>query len=150
MAAPGVRAPVQTDFIRRALAGEHPLVATDEASLDALMALATFRPPELPGFVRRALVRSGRAREAHERKIFDDLVAAGEDVLGPLLPEIQAPTLVLWGAEDRLVHPSAAGVFAAGIADAESVVFPECGHGLTADCPELVAERYAAFLAEHP
>ena len=149
-AAPGVRSPERTDFIRRALAGEHPLAVRDEAGLDALMALATFQPPALPGFVKRALVRSGRAREAAEREMFDQIVAAGEDMLAPLLPKVRAPTLVLWGAEDRLVHPSAAGVFAASIADAESVVFPRCGHGLPTECAELVSERYAAFLAEHP
>ena len=68
----------------------------------------------------------------------------------PLLIKVRAPTLILWGAEDRLVHPSAAAVFEASIADARAEVFPGCGHGLTNDCPELVAERYAPFLARHP
>ncbi len=44
------------------------------------------------------------------------------------LPEIQAPTLVLWGARDRLIPPAWGSEFAKRIPGARLVNFPTLGH----------------------
>src|SRR5262249_24031681 len=44
------------------------------------------------------------------------------------LPRITAPTLVVWGADDRFVAPSYAEIFRARIRDARVEIVPEPGH----------------------
>jgi pimeloyl-ACP methyl ester carboxylesterase len=150
VAAPGVRAPVRTEFIRRVLAGENPLRVDDEQDLDALFALASFRPRSPPGILKRAMVRDLAPRQELHERILADIVRAGEDALGPLLPGIAAPTLLVWGAEDRLVHPSSVAVFEAALPEAESAILPECGHAVPVECRDALLERYLPFLEAHP
>ena len=49
---------------------------------------------------------------------------------GPVerLPEIQVPTLILWGGLDRLIPPRWAGEFERAIPKSHLVVFPKLGH----------------------
>jgi pimeloyl-ACP methyl ester carboxylesterase len=149
-AAPGVRSPEESEFERRLEAGENPMLVRNEADFDSLMELAFFRPPSIPGPLKRAMLdMSIRNRDAHS-KIFDDFTQAGWSAIEPLLPRIQARTLVVWGEEDRIVHPSSASVFAAGIAGSEVAIFEECGHALPRECPELLVQRYASFLESGP
>jgi pimeloyl-ACP methyl ester carboxylesterase len=150
LAAPGVRSPERTEFLRRVLAGENPLRVDDEADLDALLALASVRPPSIPGLMKRAMVREMAPRQEVQERILADVVRAGEGALEPLLPHIRARTLVLWGAEDRLIHPSSVGVFRAAIPRAESEVLPACGHDLPGECSAEVIGRYRRFLAAEP
>ncbi|MEM7546886.1 MAG: alpha/beta hydrolase [Pseudomonadota bacterium] len=44
------------------------------------------------------------------------------------LIEITAPTLILWGGEDRLIPPETAERFAAAIADSEVIIYETVGH----------------------
>jgi pimeloyl-ACP methyl ester carboxylesterase len=145
-AAPGVRSPIKSEFERRLETGENPMLVRNENDFDSLMGLAFLRPPSIPGPLKRAMLDlSIRNREIHSR-IFDDFTQAGWGALEPLLPRIQARTLVVWGEEDKIVHSSSASVFAAGIAGSESAIFERCGHALPRECPELLVQRYLSFL----
>jgi len=146
-AAPGVRAPEKSEVEEAFERGENPLLIRNEEDFDTIIGLIFARPPAIPGPVKRAMMRAAiRNHEIHAR-LFDELRQSPIDGLEPLLPGIEAPTLVLWGAEDRLVHPSSVAVFTEGIAGAESEIFEACGHALPRDCPDLMAERYLAFLS---
>jgi 2-hydroxy-6-oxonona-2,4-dienedioate hydrolase len=48
--------------------------------------------------------------------------------VGPRLAEIAAPTLVIWGRNDRFVPLDTGLRLVAGIADSELHVFNQCGH----------------------
>jgi pimeloyl-ACP methyl ester carboxylesterase len=145
-AAPGVRSLEKSDFERRLEAGENPMLMRDEDDVDALMELAFFRPPSIPGPLKRAMLDITIRNHAAHARIFDDFTQAGHGALEPLLSRISARTLVVWGAGDRIVHPSSVDVFTKAIAGSERVVFEECGHALPRECPDLLAERYLAFL----
>ncbi len=62
-----------------------------------------------------------------------------EDV-GPSLPEIAVPALVLVGDSDRLVPPEHARATAAAIPGARFVEVPECGHLCALERPEAVTD----------
>lgn len=82
-----------------------------------------------------------RAAEAAAR-IFWPL---GNTKLEKRLPLIAAPTLLLWGAEDRIVPKNYADKFARGIAGKTEIrVIPAAGHLAELDKPDEVA---AAILA---
>jgi abhydrolase domain-containing protein 6 len=144
--APGVRAPQRTDVVERMLAGEPVIVVRSENDLAALLAMASARPRSIPGPFARVIVKRMKARAEIETRILGDIVAAGEGALEPLLPAIRARTLLVWGAEDRMIHPSSLDVFAAAIPGAEGVLLPGCGHDVPGDCPDELAARYTAFL----
>jgi pimeloyl-ACP methyl ester carboxylesterase len=145
--APGVRSPEKSEVEEAFERGGNPLLVRNQEDFDEIVGLIFHRPPSIPGPVKRAMMRTAIRNHATYTRLFDELAESLVDGLEPLLPGIEAPTLVLWGAEDRLVHPSAVDVFTAGIAGAESEVFEACGHALPRECPERMAERYLAFLS---
>jgi len=66
--------------------------------------------------------------------------------LEDIFPRITAPTLVLWGADDRLFPSLLAGVFAAQIAGATAHLIPDAGHFPQIDNPHATTEAITGFL----
>jgi pimeloyl-ACP methyl ester carboxylesterase len=62
------------------------------------------------------------------------------------LPRIQAPTLVVWGREDRWIPLAHADLFVGAIAGARKVVFDDCGHMPQAERPQELVRRLKEFL----
>lgn len=52
---------------------------------------------------------------------------------------IKAPTLIVWGEQDRFIAPSYADIFREQIANAEVVRIPETGHVISLEAPEALA-----------
>ena len=70
-----------------------------------------------------------------------------ENGLEKRLPRITTPTLVLWGAQDRLVEPSYGRIFAERIPGARLEMIDEAGHLLLLERPDQVAAAVTRFLA---
>ena len=66
--------------------------------------------------------------------------------LEPELPKIQAPTLIIWGAEDRVLHVSSIDVMQPLLRKPHVVILPDTGHAPMIERPELTAHHYRAFL----
>jgi pimeloyl-ACP methyl ester carboxylesterase len=64
------------------------------------------------------------------------------------LGDVAAPTLILWGGDDAWLPSSQAEGLADRIAGARAEILPGCGHNVHEDCPDAVAPRIAAFLAQ--
>jgi abhydrolase domain-containing protein 6 len=71
----------------------------------------------------------------------------GHDPVDGILPRIRQPTLVIWGAEDRLLKPSWGHRFVALLPEAELFVLPGCGHAPMLEKPAETAGLIAAFLS---
>jgi pimeloyl-ACP methyl ester carboxylesterase len=83
-----------------------------------------------------------RAMEAAARLLWP----TGDRGLAKRLHRVAAPTLLLWGAEDRVVPASYAKRFAAGIAGPTTIrSIPGAGHRADLDAPEATAEAILAF-----
>ena len=54
--------------------------------------------------------------------------------------------LVVWGAQDRLLHVSTAERWVAGIANARKVIYPELGHMPMVEDPARTARDVIAFV----
>jgi pimeloyl-ACP methyl ester carboxylesterase len=88
-------------------------------------------------------IEIARAQEAVAR-LFWPLTDTG---LTKRLHRITAPTLVVWGAEDRLVPPSYAKRFADALGGPTEVrQIPGAGHMAELDAPEELAEAVSGFL----
>ncbi|MGU3317486.1 alpha/beta fold hydrolase [Sphingomonas sp. M6A6_1c] len=65
------------------------------------------------------------------------------------LAAIRVPTLILWGAADRLIPVAAAHRFQVAIPQAELIVYPDVGHLPQWEIPARSGADAAAFLARH-
>lgn len=66
----------------------------------------------------------------------------------PSLHQIQAPTLVLFGKQDRIVPPSEGSAAAHRIANVRLVLLDDCGHYPMLDQPAAYLAALTTFLAE--
>jgi pimeloyl-ACP methyl ester carboxylesterase len=97
-------------------------------------------PTQLPRMVRDT-VRVGPLRLWH---MSSDLLRGD---ITPALRAVRAPSLVVWGAEDRLLPPWLAEEFRTLIPDCRLVVLPKCGHIPMLECPDTLHEHLLGFLA---
>ncbi|MCW2739276.1 MAG: hypothetical protein JWN97_3920 [Nocardioides sp.] len=141
----GVASPEPSEAEELFRQGRNPFLLDDVADFPAFYAMTMARPPFLPGFLRSAVAADYVARRGALAEIFEDFhgVATLDDRLG----EITAPTLVMWGEKDRLVHPSTARTWADGIPGARTVTYPDLGHMPMVEAPRRSAADYRAFLA---
>ena len=119
--------------------------------LSQLPALLSTEPERLAGF----LERPDGEDEVEWQILLTRASEAGARLLWPIpdlglarrLHRIQAPTLLVWGAEDRVIPASYAKRFAAGIGGWVEVKSIEgAGHLAEIDRPEAVAEAVLRFL----
>ncbi len=118
------------------------LWAQRPGSLPALLAAhpdayaALVAPPEGANAAEWSIVAT-RASEAAARLLWP----LGDTRLERRLHRIRCPTLILWGAEDKVLAPSYAERFAAGIAGKSVVrLLPGAGHLADLDAPGAAAE----------
>jgi pimeloyl-ACP methyl ester carboxylesterase len=96
-------------------------------------------PRRMPQMVRDSL-RVGPVRLT---RIAFDLLRVD---VAPALPEVRAPTLVVWGADDPLLPPTLGPVFVDQIPDARLVVLPHCGHIPMLESAEALHRELLGFL----
>ncbi len=103
------------------------------------------RPPRLPRFVLRDVLRDCR-RAPHRTEILERLVS-GDEFVDARLARVSAPTLLIWGAADPLIPLAVGERLAAGLADAELVVFHDCAHSPNVEQPRRFNRVLLEFLA---
>ena len=59
---------------------------------------------------------------------------------------IDSPTLLLWGAEDRIVTPAYGEGWREAIPGARIEIIPQAGHFPHLEQPEAFVERFRAFV----
>ncbi|MCG2583248.1 alpha/beta fold hydrolase [Massilia sp. TS11] len=123
--------------------GEMPLLLQDPRQFDTLIDATTTVRPWLPGFARRAL----GLRAARDYTLHCELMRQMR--ISPLLDEqfraIPAPALVVWGEQDRVLNPEAAGPTAALFRDASIRIMPGIGHLPMLEDPRSTAADYLAW-----
>jgi pimeloyl-ACP methyl ester carboxylesterase len=67
--------------------------------------------------------------------------------LGRYLYRVRTPTLIIWGAHDDVISTAHAQAYLRGIAGAELVVLPRCGHLPLAEQPEACVQTMRHYLA---
>lgn len=116
----------------------------DRAGYRTMLSHVMAQPPQMPGFVLDVLVSQIQQRQALNYKILADC-QLDPDVTC-FLPRIQAPTLVIWGAEDKILHVDNADIFAQEIPNCRKIIYDQIGHVPMAECPERAASDMIAFL----
>lgn len=143
--AAGVQPPRQSEFERLIAAGDNPLIVDSRAELARMVELVFVEPPPMPWPAARVLTRRFAARKPFTEKLWRDIWGRRE-LVTPLLPGIAAPTLVVWGEQDRILDVSSVAVFEAGLPDAEVVRLARTGHSPMLERPRDTARLVADFL----
>ncbi|MFC7543590.1 alpha/beta fold hydrolase [Siccirubricoccus deserti] len=83
---------------------------------------------------------NGRSSRPAPRKPRRDLLALGNTRIEKRLPLIKAPTMLIWGEQDRIMPRSYAARIASALAGpTETRIIPRAGHLAELDQPDAVA-----------
>ncbi len=147
--AAGVKGCLPSDMEKREQdKGKRIFLVSNPDEFEELMAFLFHNPPEFPKPFRAYFARQAELRYKFNIKIINDLKEIYKILLDDRLPLIQAPTLVIWGAEDRIFHISSAVVFKKGIKDCQTFILEECGHLPYLEKPAVTREAYWRFVSE--
>lgn len=117
----------------------------DIAGLERLQAMLFPHPPALPGFVQRDAIRKlDRNGWVIARSVA--AMTSGRDLLDFQLQRITSPTLVVWGAEDRLIPLSVGETMHRDISGSKLLVVDGCGHMAPSECWRPVTQGTVDFL----
>ena len=151
--AAGLDGDTKSDYYKMLEQGSNPLIATDKESFEFRMDMVMEQPPALPWPLRPALTRQTIARADLNREIFADMIATRErlpvDTFGPLISaNVTMPTLIMWGAEDRVLDVSAVETFKTYIPQAEVSIFEGIGHVPMLEIPDESAAVLTEFISK--
>lgn len=140
----GVESPIKSDMEKMLAAGRNPFEIHSREEFDTFYGMTMAKAPYIPSFILEAVSEKYQARREELIEIFQDF--HGKHMLQPVLNEIQAPVLLLWGDQDQLLHVSAVDVWKAGIKNISIKIWPGIGHMPMVEIPAESAEVYQAFL----
>ena len=111
-----------------------------------MMSLAMIKPPFIPGFMLDVLAEDMKERVELNKKIFNDTDADNDQT--PILSKIKKPSLVIWGAQDKVLHVDNAEVFNKELQNCSTVIIEETGHVSMVEKPKVVAKYITNFIHE--
>lgn len=127
--------------------GESLLTVSSPEEFDRLLKFIVYRPLPLPGFIKQPYCEDLIAHRPFLESIFWSMAEELLDKpLNDQLPAIVAPTLVIWGRQDRLIDVSCVDVLKTRIPKNRCVVFEETGHVPMLERPAKSAAVHLQFL----
>lgn len=142
----GVASPQPSDLERQLAQGNNPFLIHSRAQFQRLYPMTMATPPWVPGAVLAAIAERYERRREELAQIFSDF--RNSEPLEGKLAAIQAPTLLLWGREDRIIHVSSAQVWTDGIVPLRAVIWDRVGHMPMVEAPVRTARLYREFLED--
>lgn len=139
-------------FGRAVLDGDNPFGIQDDASLEQYLSVLfherSARPP-LPWPGTWAYIAHRRRESAFEQSVLER-IGRGDERFLPWqeADRIAQPTLLLWGAHDRVIDPSAMALYAQRIPQARQRLLERSGHMTLMEEPAAVAEAMVALIEE--
>ena len=122
------------------------LCVDSREDLERVFALAYEHPPSLPDHFKDHIVELASPYHDEHSRIFRQL-ASQVGVLEPRLHLVEAPTLIVWGQEDRILPASAARTFDREIENSRLVILQDAGHATFNDQHAETAASIREFLA---
>lgn len=148
MDALGLPGDEHTDFVDELMKGRNRLVPRDPMDVMKLTDLVFFN---------KALAASAAFFSAteliHRRDInhhlFREMVSRRPDMHKATYADISMPTLIMWGVQDKVLHPSCAYTFERLIKRSELCMFEAVGHLPMIESPLLCGNTIRDFVVKH-
>jgi abhydrolase domain-containing protein 6 len=145
----GIRSPRPSEADRRIENGEIPLIARSRDEFDGMLALLFEERPFLPRPILDDAARRAVAGSGSNLRLWQEQRSQGY-ALQDRLPELKAPTLTLWGEQDRVFDVSGVEVIRELLPGQPLVVMPGTGHLPMMERPRETARLYLDFLGHRP
>ena len=143
--AAGVISPIKSELTLLLEKGINPLIVKDVNNFDKFLEFVYMEPPQLPSFMKKYLAKQAVKAGPFNGKIGKDF-QVDFFILQSKLNKITAPTLIVWGDSDKVIHISSVPIFKKNIKNSQSVIIKECGHVPMMEKPQETASVYKDFL----
>jgi abhydrolase domain-containing protein 6 len=127
--------------------GNNLLLASNAEDYDKLMALVFVKQPSLPAAFNKIILADWIAHTEFNKKIWNDWQPQHFS-LAPVLPLIQAPVLIIWGDQDKMVDVGGVAFLEKNLKKYRTVIMKDTGHCPMMEKPEETAKVYMSFLNE--
>lgn len=123
----------------------NPLVVTNLEQQKHVARLTTHRRLWVPEALYRWMARRAKRQSAYCQRCFDGMRFDSPE-LEKLATNIHQPTLITWGANDRVLHPDGAKKLLDRLPGGQLQLLDNTGHLPMLERPKVCAQRYAEFL----
>lgn len=150
---PAIRGAETGDVVKMELAGfDSGMIFRSPETITTSLELLTKKPVKLNKQVAKGIFEIKKHNLPNARKLGDSLIeeiwkGPEDTLLAPRLSKIRAPTQVIWGQYDRVVHVSGVEVLKAGLKNCASIDILSSGHSIYMDEPKKLAELLERFIA---
>ena len=143
----GFSSPVRGDALQLFETTRHNIFLPESgAQMQLMMDYLLYHRVKLPETLNRYWLDQTLGLRSWRQKLFDDLMAGGINLMDDLACRIKTPTLVVWGAQDRIFHVSTVDHILALIGSCQSYILQGCGHIPIIEHPVLSVRLYRDFL----
>jgi len=137
----------KSEFVLQLEKGNNLLLAGNTEDVDKLLALVYAKMPPIPPAFKKILVADWIAHTEFNQKIWND-TNPFQFSLEPVLPLIQAPVLILWGEQDKMLDAGGVAFLEKNLKNHRTVIMKDTGHCPMIERPEETAKAYRSFLSE--
>lgn len=125
---------------------QNPLVAGSAKEYENLLSFVFVKKPFIPRPIKEFLVAEAIKNQDLNKKIFEQIKDSSlNNPMESVVKNILVPTLIVWGAQDRVLHSSGAKILEAVMKNSKAVVLENIGHAPMIEIPEETAKLYLAF-----
>ena len=125
----------------------NPLVVEKPEEYDALLDFVFTKRPFIPGAIKHYLSEEAIRNRPLNNVIFEQIQESKKNSsLENTLNGFKAPTLIIWGKQDRVLHFSGAKILGSVMLDARVEVIEDMGHLPMIERPKEMADLYMRFL----
>lgn len=137
----------QSELYHRAMAGKNTLLVESRADFNEVNRFTMSKRPFIPFPIKQAAAERYIANLPMNKKVWHDFREGEHEYdLHQALSHITCPALLIWGEEDRVLHPDNCQGFARQIPHLEVVKLPKTGHMAMIERPEMTARLVEKFL----
>lgn len=138
-----------SELVDLVMEGNNPLIPAKEGDFKRLIDFALEKKPFVPWPIYDVMEEKAIANREVNEVIFAAIRDTGyESDFRNAITGIEAPVLVVWGKEDRVINYRNAEVFVERIPNARMVLLDDVGHAPMVEVPEESAQLFREFLAE--
>ncbi|HET6460030.1 MAG TPA: alpha/beta hydrolase [Syntrophales bacterium] len=136
----------KSEFVMQLENGNNLLMVHNEEDYEKLMTAVFVKRPTAPESFRKVMIAYWIAHLEFDKKIWCDLQWTSQFSLAPFLPLIQAPVLIIWGDQDKLVDVGGVAFLEKSLKNYRTAIMRDMGHCPMMERPEETAKVYMSFL----
>lgn len=122
-----------------------PLLVETKEDYFALYKLVMYKPPYIPKTVQAVFAQTNIANRDLHGKILEQITADNVEARAKVIAQYNIPTLIVWGAEDKIIKPETAIVMKQIIPQSQVITMSEVGHVPMVEAVKKTASDYKGF-----